>query len=416
MNTPLHSLVAILVLSSPSVALTTMQGIHSVDRSFDLEQQASQPPQTKALAPAQISGHVFRADTGGPLSGVVVALSPSGGTGQRDVLQRTSVDGGYEFSGVLPGAYFLVAYRAGFVSQFYGQKEDAALTCPGSCVSVISGQKLDAIDMHLVPDPPISRMEDDALAAAFPDQRRHISFGPASFSHDGKNFAFGVGGISIGAFGQVWIYDLHSHTLTPVAQAKEESNRLLTIRDLNWGDDATLYLSALTTVGPVRPVFLAATLAGTRVIPELPNGLPTEPNSHFIVTSERLCHGCAYTLSVRRSDGSGPFEIAKIDRNFIFDADRSLVLYPKIGPILNGSIVIFDLNTHQSREIVLPVAAQALLGQRHDGTGYLVAYVAVGSCEPDSSPLGENNWIKMLLNVELRRQVFIPRVCFVKLP
>lgn len=42
------------------------------------------------------------------------------------------------------------------------------------------------------------------------------------------------------------------------------------------------------------------------------------------------------------------------------------MLYPKIGQILDGSIVIFDLNTQQSREVALPVSAQALLDQRLD--------------------------------------------------
>jgi hypothetical protein len=43
----------------------------------------------------------------------------------------------------------------------------------------------------------------------------------------------------------------------------------------------------------------------------------------------------------------------------IFDADRSQGFYPKIGHILDGSIVIFNRNTQQSQEIVLPVSAQA---------------------------------------------------------
>src|SRR5439155_23559777 len=107
-------------------------------------------------------------------------------------------------------------------------------------------------------------------------------------------------------------------------------------------------------------------------------GVGEESHPRFFVSSERLCRGCAFTLTARRSDGSGEYEIAEIDRDFIFDADRALVLYPKLGPIVPGSIVLFDLNTRQSREIALPVAAQVLLDQVQDGTGHLVAYVTLG--------------------------------------
>jgi hypothetical protein len=69
---------------------------------------------------------------------------------------------------------------------------------------------------------------------------------------------------------------------------------------------------------------------------------------------------------VERSDGSGSYETARIFRNFIFDADRSQVFYPNIGQIVDGSIVISNLNTQLSQEIVLPVSAQAFLDQRLD--------------------------------------------------
>jgi hypothetical protein len=114
---------------------------------------------------------------------------------------------------------------------------------------------------------------------------------------------------------------------------------------------------AFDKVVRMKPVVVAA---GAR-----PYGNSMQGNKQFVVTSYRLCRGCADTLSVERSDGSGSYEIARIYRNFIFDADRSQVFYPKIGHILDGSIVIFNLNTQQSQEI-LPVSAQAFLDQRLD--------------------------------------------------
>ena len=418
MSTLHCSLVAILLLSSPTVAQAVVHASHSADKGLGLERQAFQSPQVKASVPAQIAGRVLRSDTGEPLAGVLVTLSPSAGTGGKDLSLRTTVDGRFIFTEVSPGTYLLVAYRTGFVGQFYGQKkdkDDVAITCPPSCVSVSPGQTLDGINLRLSPYPPIAPMEDDALDAAYPDQRKHMGIDPARFSPDGKHFAFGIAGISTGLDPlQVWIYDLDSRNLRRMP--REETNLYLSIRDLAWGEDSTLYVSAETNSGPERPVFLASTSSGTKVISEIPKGVGAESNSGFSVTSERRCRGCSLTLSARRNDGSDSYEIAEINSNFIVDASRSLVLYSKIGHILDGSIVAFDLNTQQSREIPLPVDPLVLLDQVHVGTRQLIAYLTVGSCEPDGSLSGENDWMKMLLNVRLRRQVIIRRVCFVKLP
>ncbi len=366
-------------------------------------------------SPGQIAGHVFRADSGEPLPGVFITLSPAGGTEGRDASQRTAVDGGFIFTGVSPGAYFLLAYRTGFVGRFYGQKEEAGLMCPPSCVSVSTGEKVDGTNLRLTPYPPISSMKDDALDAAYSSERIHMGFDPARFSPDGKHFAFAVAGITTGIDPlQVWIYDLDSRNLRRMP--REETNLHLSIRDLAWGQDNTLYISAQIKSGPERPVFLASTSSGTRVISAIPEGVGEESHPRFFVSSERLCRGCAFTLTARRSDGSGEYEIAEIDRDFIFDADHSMVLYPKLGPIVPGSIVLFDLNTRQSREIPLPVAAQALLDQVHVGASQLIAYLTVGSCAPDASSEEAASQTMLPHNVSLRRQIMTRRVCFVRLP
>jgi hypothetical protein len=416
MSTLQRLLVAILLLSSPTVAETVAHAPHSAHKGLGLERQASQSPQAKAAFPAQIAGRVLRADTGEPLANVLVTLSPSVGTEAKDLSLRTSADGRFVFTGVSPGTYLLVAYLTGFVAQFYGQKKDeVAITCPPSCVSVSSGQTFDAINFRLAPYPLITSMKDDVLDAAYLDERKHIGIDPARFSPDGKHFAFGIAGISTGLDPlQVWIYDLDSRNLRRMP--REETNLHLSIRDLAWGEDSTLYVSAETKSGPERPVFLASTSSDTTVISEIPKGVGAESNSQFSVTSERLCRGCSVTLSARRNDGSDSYEIAEINSNFIVDASRSLVLYSKIGHILDGSIVTFDLNTQQSREIPLPVDPLVLLDQVHVGTRQLIAYLTAGSCEPDSAPRGEDDWMKMLLDMHLRRQVIVKRVCFVMLP
>lgn len=394
-------------------ALAGMQETHSADESLSPERQTSPSPQVKAPLRGQIAGHVLRADTGEPLADVLITLSPVRGAETEVVSQRSAVDGGYVFTGVTPGTYRVLAYRSGFVGRFYGQKGEAALMCPPACISISPGQKLEATNIRLAPYVPITAMKDDALSAAYSGQRIHMSFGPASLSSDGKHFAFAVGGMTTGYPVDVWIYDLDTFDLRLMSGPKEQPKLHLNIRDLDWGENATLYVSAQTIIGPEIPVFLAATTSGTTVISEIPKEVGQEPKRQFDVTSERLCRGCANTLSARRRDGSGSYKIAEITRNFILDAGRSVVLYPASG------IVIFDLNTRKSREIALPVAPEDLLDEVQDGSGFLVAYFTVGSCTPDSSPRGESEWTSTLL----RGYTYIPpqdvpprQLCFVRLP
>ncbi|HMD31194.1 MAG TPA: carboxypeptidase-like regulatory domain-containing protein, partial [Candidatus Acidoferrales bacterium] len=177
--------------------------------------QASQPPQTKAFAPAQVSGHVFRADTGEPLAGALVTLSTTTAIpGTSDVSLRTAGDGSYTFTGVRPGAYYVLAFRAGFHGKFYGS-DKRSLMCPAACVSVDPAQKLEAVDIRLTGDPPISQMNDDAIATAYPGLGGHLGFAMGRFSPDGKYFAAGLAAITYGATEQVWLYDLRSHGLAP---------------------------------------------------------------------------------------------------------------------------------------------------------------------------------------------------------
>jgi hypothetical protein len=105
------SLVAILLLYSPNFFQAVAQRSNSDDESLGLQRQAFQWSQVKASVPAQIAGHVLRADTGEPMAGVLIILSPVGSVDDLEVSQRTAVDGGYVFEAVSPGAYLLLAYQ-----------------------------------------------------------------------------------------------------------------------------------------------------------------------------------------------------------------------------------------------------------------------------------------------------------------
>jgi hypothetical protein len=206
-------------------------------------------------------------------------------------------------------------------------------------------------------------------------------------------------------------YDLEAGTLTPIAQTEEEKKQHWSILDLAWGSEGTLYIHAENRVGPARPMFLVATNAGIRVIDSFPEGVGIGPAALFDVSSERLCRGCAFTLKARRHDRTDSFEIAEITRNFVYDAEDSLVLYPE------GDIVVFDLNTRRSRKIAVPIEPLILLDYTKTGTSLMVAYLTRGACEPEPSAHGEEEWVKMNLsrNVALRRQPTASHICFVKI-
>jgi hypothetical protein len=177
-------------------------------------------------------------------------------------------------------------------------------------------------------------------------------------------------------------------------------------------------------------VLWAATMTEAKEITEFPSAvaaafqrqatsnlssIPREVrNERFILKFEQPCRGCSFRLTIARSDATGAPVIVDLQRNFLFDSERSLILYPQPG--MYGTIVILNLETRQSREIALPVAAEALLAQTRDGRGFLLAYLVRGSCEPEESPRGENEWI-LPGNAKLRREQVRPiRVCFMKIP
>jgi hypothetical protein len=208
-----------------------------------------------------------------------------------------------------------------------------------------------------------------------------MGFGPTSFSANGKLFAFSVGGMTTGDPVDVWAYDLEAGSLTPIAQTEEEKKQHWSILDLAWGNEGTLYIHAENRIGPAKPVFLADTSSGTKVIDAFPEGVGIGPTALFDVAAKRLCRGCAFTLTARRRDGTD-----SITRNFVSDAEDSLVLYPE------GGIVVFDLNTRRSRKIAVPIDPEFLLDQTRTGTGLMVAYITRGACEPEPSAHGEEEW------------------------
>jgi hypothetical protein len=116
--------------------------------------------------PDEISGHVYRAVTGKPLADAVVTLE-SPASPQGDKIQRTSLDGSYEFVGLAPGIYWVTAYRNGFVGSVYGV--GASQNASKGLIFVGASQKLRGIDFQLTRVPRIKSVSLDALTAEFPN-------------------------------------------------------------------------------------------------------------------------------------------------------------------------------------------------------------------------------------------------------
>ena len=402
MNTFQWSVSLSLLLAFSVLPQIDLKEAHPFNNGADL-QLKTQDSQSKDASsshatPAQVMGRVVRADTGDPVERALVHLSWLG-VGSAELSQRTDSDGRFVFERVEPGDYEVLACRTGFVCQMFGGK------------SVKVGQNLDIRDIKLTPSSEVISAKDDALDAAYADQRVHMGFGPTSFSADAKLFAFSVGGMTTGDPVDVWSYDLEAGSLTEIAQTEEEKEQHWSILDLAWGKEGTLYIHAENRIGAAKPVFLVATSASTKVIGAFPEGVGVGPTGLFDVAADRLCRGCAFTLTARRRDGTDSFEIAEITRNFVYDAVDSLVLYPE------GGIVVFDLNTRGSRKIAVPIEPQVLLNQLKTRSGLMVAYVTRGACEPEPSARGEEEWVKMNLprNAALRRQPMASHICFVKI-
>lgn len=89
----------------------------------------------------QISGHVYRADTGVPIAKAIVTLEGVGNS-----MTQTDADGGYSFLKIGPGSYLVQVTRTGFISGYFVEEHTNSAR---SAVRLDAGQKLEKIDIRL---------------------------------------------------------------------------------------------------------------------------------------------------------------------------------------------------------------------------------------------------------------------------
>lgn len=293
----------------------------------------TQAPTSSATAPGQVSGHVYRADTGAPLGGALVTLETV--TPETYTSQRTAPDGSYRFVDVVSGAYLIAASRIGFVSQILGANGQ-------------SGQKVDTKDLRLPADPTITAMADDALVAAYPERERNNRYADARarFSPDGKFLALMV---SSGA-NQVWLYELQSRQLVLVIKehSPEAAYPEFQIRDVAWAADDILYVDGQRIGVGSGQLLIAATTSGPKEIGEFPASITAifrrqaaslhdeggeDRNDQYVITvgNGNQFHA-PVTLAMHLSDGTGVQDIASGSGelcSFRLDSAKSLIFYPK---------------------------------------------------------------------------------------
>ena len=345
-------------------------------------------------------GRIYRADTGEPLADAVVTAQ-STESPFAHWLERSALDGSYSFNGIPAGSYFVGGYREGFVGKFYRIEQVDGSERP---LTVRAGGEQSGINLRLDPAPRIMEIPNDSLTRAYPDKRLRIDFSMARFSPDGTLLAVAIVGVTMGDPEQVWLYEIASRRFIPVTE-NPQLGRRPHIRSLAWDNDGTLYVKGFRGGSSVPAYLVAATMTKSQEVDRIPARVAAifdeedvvsgkaalffRESSQFIVTAEKL-YGDIH-LSAQRKGGA-TFEIARGNNpagTFIFDADRSRVVYPKfVWPF--ATVISIDLTNRQSRDLAsLQSAANVrLLDQTQNGT--MIAYTVFGSCEPDES---QNQWV-----------------------
>jgi hypothetical protein len=110
--------------------------------------QSKSDSQSASARPGKISGHVYRADNGQPISKAIVTLF-LGATRTPDRTTRTEADGSYSFLNVDVNTYAVEATRSGYVDGFFredGEKSDLNRI---SHIDLAAGQSREKIDIRL---------------------------------------------------------------------------------------------------------------------------------------------------------------------------------------------------------------------------------------------------------------------------
>jgi hypothetical protein len=107
--------------------------------------QARSDSQSAAGGSGKISGHVYRADNGQPISKAIVTLFDGAALTPNDTT-RTEADGSFSFSNVGANTYLVEATRSGYVDGYFREDGEKSLS---TRIEVAAGQIRQKIDIRL---------------------------------------------------------------------------------------------------------------------------------------------------------------------------------------------------------------------------------------------------------------------------
>jgi protocatechuate 3,4-dioxygenase beta subunit len=140
----LCAVIPVLILFASTVA-----NVSAIEQ--DVSAQATVTTQRTAPAPGQISGHIYRADTGEALPKAEVGLLPVTGSSMNFTGEKrfaiTDAAGFYSFTKVAPGTYVVAAQHAGFIQESF---DGAISPLNAEILTVNSGESLNKIDIRLL--------------------------------------------------------------------------------------------------------------------------------------------------------------------------------------------------------------------------------------------------------------------------
>jgi hypothetical protein len=110
-------------------------------------QSGISPQQKPAGTPGEISGHIYSADTGEPLSEATVVLFSQLPIAGRLPEAHTGSDGSFDFPAIAPGDYSVEVSAFGFLGKAYVGQDGPQVRA--KFISVTPGQRIQGTDVYL---------------------------------------------------------------------------------------------------------------------------------------------------------------------------------------------------------------------------------------------------------------------------
>lgn len=337
-----------------------------------------------------ICGHVDRADTRQPLSGVTV-VAENVASRPPFPTQTTAADGSFCFRSLPASQYYVLAFKPSFVLLLRGRDARIAPAHPNP-----------VLQMEMAPTLPVTSAKEALDSALTPEQRKDLEFEGGSFSPDGRYFAISVNdsGEDSSWGGQVLRYDFMTkkilavtpeptaHTLPEVGVPPWKGDVLYSTVTHTWGVGRNFFYK---TEGDTTTLLEASDEIDTYNAFQPPPSHPEPPTLRVgpYVVDEDISHA-GTELSIGKTD------IANLDPGqwVTLDDPPVIIYYGDLG------LDVFYLKTRRRQAaMVTNYYGIQVLAAMTTPSGFRVAYAVGGECDvdpstlsPDFTPSGDLSW------------------------